>query len=109
MTIECYCKGMSRGTTPSFSFHLSIPILGRETYYMTFRQHGQIILEKEDNQIIRVDKDTIKIKLKQEETLLFSSKFPIEVQIRTKYADGAAVVSNIMEFWLDDIIKDGVI
>ena len=101
MTIECYCKGMSRGTTPSFSFHLSIPMLGRETYYMTFRQHGQIILEKEDNQI--------KVKLKQEETLLFSSKFPIEVQIRTKYADGAAVASNIMEFWLDNIIKDGVI
>ena len=84
-------------------------MLGRETYYMTFRQHGQIILEKEDNQIVRVDKDTIKVKLKQEETLLFSSKFPIEVQIRTKYADGAAVASNIMEFWLDDIIKDGVI
>lgn len=109
MTIECYCKGMSRGTTPSFSFHVSIPIIGTETYYITFRQHNQIILEKQDFDIVRVDKDTIKVKLSQLETLLFSSKFPIEVQIRTKYGDGTAVASNIMEFWLDDIIKEGEI
>lgn len=109
MNIECYCKGMSRGTTPSFSFHVSVPIIGTEYYYVTFEQHGQIILEKEDDQVIRVNKDTIKIKMTQEETLLFSSKFPIRTQIRIKYDDGAAVASTIMKFWLEDIIKEGVI
>lgn len=109
MLIQCCCKGMSRGTTPSFSFNVSVPIDGTEIFYITFRQHGIIILEKEDKEIIRVDKDTIKVKLSQEDTLLFSSHFPIEVQIRTKYLDGAAVASNIMTFYLEEILKEGVI
>lgn len=109
MLMQCQCKGMSRGTTPSFSFNVSVPIMGTETFYITFRQHGIIILEKQDSEIIRVDSDTIKVILSQEETLLFSSLFPIEVQIRTKYLEGAAVASNIMTFYLEDILKEGVI
>lgn len=109
MLIECYCKGMSRGTTPSFNFHLCTQTFGTETYWVNFRQHGQNILEIEDKDVVRVDADTIKVKLDQEQTLLFSSKFPIECQIRVKYADGAAIASTIMKFDLGDIIKNGVI
>ena len=114
MTQICCCGGdVSKGSTPSLSFNINTPLTNINAMYLTFYQREMLILEKNKDEIIIVDEDTIKIKLTQEETLLFSAKYPVQVQIRIKYdtANGgsAAVTSGITEFHFNEVLKHEVI
>lgn len=105
------CLDLYRGTTPTLTFNLSIYIMGNEKFVVTFRQHNTIILKKSQEEIIFNGNNSkqFKVKLSQEEALMFSHKYPIEVQIRAKYPDGSAIAANKMEFYLKEILDDEVI
>ena len=75
--------------------------------YVTYQQNGETVLEKtlED---VTVTETAITIALTQEETLAFSNGM-VQIQIRAKFLDGAALASNILATSVEKILKDGVI
>ena len=109
MTNICYCGGVFKGSTPTLNFNINTPLENIQVMYLTFEQRGMLILEKDINNIQIIDKDTIAVTFTQEETLLFSSKYDIEVQFRAKYADGAATTSDINTFNMYRVLKHEVI
>lgn len=112
MTHYCnYCGEISQGTTPSLVFNTNAPLTDINKLYLTFWQRDNFILEKDKDSVIFVDNDTIKVKLTQEETFLFSSKYDIEVQLRIKYeADNSpAITSAISTFKINRALKSEVI
>lgn len=109
MTNICYCGGVFKGSTPTLNFNINAPLENIQVMYLTFEQCGVLILEKNINDITIVDKDTVAVTLTQEETLLFSSKYDIEVQFRAKYTDGSATTSDINTFNMYRILKNEVI
>lgn len=110
MTQICCCgDGIYKGSTPSLFFNINTPLVNIDKMTMIFSQCGTIILEKNKDDITTVDEDTIKVKLTQKETLMFSSKYEIEAQIRIKYTSGAAVTSAITCFNIGEVLKNEVI
>lgn len=109
MTNICYCGGVFKGSTPTLNFNVNAPLENIQAMYLTFEQCGIPILEKDINNIKIVDLDTINVTLTQEETLLFSSKYDIEVQFRAKYEDGSATTSDINTFNICRVLKNEVI
>jgi hypothetical protein len=107
----CYCGEINKGSTPSLVFNTNAPLTNIEKLYLTFWQHGTFVLEKTKDDVVTVDEDTIKLTLKQEETLLFSSKYDVEVQLRIKYnsSNSAAVTSAISSFKINEVLKHEVI
>lgn len=97
-----------RGTTPIHTITTEIDLRDAVVIYVTYKQKRNIILDKTKDDI-EVDEDEIRIPLTQAETLSFSYKDPIRVQIRAKYASGKAVASNIMVGTIGEILKDGEI
>ena len=112
MTHYCnYCGEISQGSTPSLSFNTNAPLTDIDKLYLTFWQRGSFILEKDKDSIIYVDENTIKVRLTQKETFLFSDKYDIEVQLRIKYqsANSAAITSDISTFKINKALKNEVI
>ena len=109
--MECQCTKIFQGSTPSLYFNTNAPLqnVGIKAIYLTLRQCGVIVLEKTGPFVQIVDNDTVKIKLTQEETMLLSSKFEIEPQLRIKYNDGSVVVSDKVPFMIEEVIKKEVI
>jgi hypothetical protein len=105
----CCCGGIFKGSTPSLYFNTNAPLTSVKSMYLTFYQRDKFILEKELKDIIVVDENTIKVKLSQEETLLFSSKYDIAVQLRIKYNENSAVTSEINIFNMKEVLKHEVI
>lgn len=103
----CNCTKIFQGSTPTLYFNTNAPLQNFKKIQLTIRQRGTIVLEKEN--LIVVDEDTVKVKLTQQDTLLFSSKFELEPQLRIKYNDGSVVVSDIVPFTIEEVIKKEVI
>ena len=111
MVYSCACSGVYKGSTPSLFFNTNAPLTNIAKMWLTFQQRGQVILDKDETDIAIVDSDTVKLKLTQEETLLFSSKYDIEVQLRIRYngVAGATVTSAVSSFRMNEVIKHEVI
>lgn len=99
---------MRRGTTPKHTFTTDIDLTEAEVIYITYKQQGEVIVEKEI-QDIEASSEEISCELTQEETLQFSDPHDVTIQIRARFADGSAVASNIMKAPAEAILKDGVI
>ena len=112
--LKC-CGGIFQGSTPSLYFNTNADLdADLAAVYITFVQCGVIIFEKDINSIEKITDDEqnkIKVTLTQEETLMLSSKYDVEVQLRIKYNNdnGAAVVSEIEQFQIKEVLKYEVI
>jgi len=100
---------MRRGTNPVLTFTLPEAIT-ISALYITFQQGGQTVLEK-DLTSVTYDQEsgTITLPLTQEETLLFSERVPVWVQLRLRDNLDNAVASEPMRVDVGEIFKDGVI
>ncbi len=99
---------MRRGTTPTNTFTTDIDLSDAEVIFLTYKQKGRTVLEF-DRSRITVTPENISVTLTQEETLAFSEKDGVRIQIRAKFMDDSAVASNIMLTSIAEILKDGVI
>lgn len=97
-----------RGTTPDQVFNTSIDLSEATVLYISYKQWGQILIEK-DITDCTVTSTSVTTFLTQEETLKFDPKHKVEIQIRAKFGDQTAVASNIIETTVGAILKDGVI
>ena len=69
---------LCRGTTPTHSFTLPDELNGVElaALYITYRQDGKTVIEK-DRSSISIEDGVASVRLTQEETLLFSASMTI--------------------------------
>lgn len=92
--MTCTCRHFTRGTTPSFTFDLSVHLDSVEELNVTFTQLNTVVLEKNKENIIVLDENSIKVSLTEAETKLFSDKYEVECQFRIKYNNGAVITSE---------------
>ena len=100
---------MYRGTTPTLNFVFDIDLeqLNIESFYVSFKQGNEIILEKE-LQDLAITKNKVSIQLTQQETLKMSTNNVVYIQGRIKI-DGKAYATNIIKTTLSDVLKEGEI
>ena len=72
-----YCTGVAQGNTPTITFKTNAPLIDIRTIRVTFQQLGVTIVERDSFTII--DENKFTITLTQEETLLFSAKYPFAI------------------------------
>ena len=92
--MACTCKHFTRGTTPSLVFDMNIHLDNVEEFNITFVQLNTVVLEKNKNDIIFIDENSIKLILSEEDTKLFSDKYDAKCQFRIKYINGAVATSE---------------
>lgn len=90
----CTCRQFTRGTTPSFTFDMSVHLGSVEELNVTFTQLDTVVIEKNKNDIEIVDENSIKVTLTEQETKLFSDKYDAKCQFRIKYVNGAIITSE---------------
>lgn len=101
---------MRRGTTPTLSFTTPYTAEMVQSGYITFKQRGAIVLEKElSDPAVTVLDNKIKLDLTQAETLLFSAACPCKVQARLILATGKRAASCVVTFDPGEILKEGEI
>lgn len=99
---------MKRGATPTCIFHTNVDLSDATVIYVTFRQ-GRTKVEHSIKDI-EVTSEQIAVTLSQAETLRFAEDGGlIKMQVRAKFADGKAVVSNIVETEVEELLKEGEI
>lgn len=99
---------MYRGTTPLHRFTFDLPKETVNAIYITYKQSGQLRIEKSKEDITFED-GYISVKLSQEETLKFTEIGPVEIQIRFTDMSENAYASNVITTKVDRILKEGVI
>ena len=107
---------MTRGTTPTHTFTLpdDLKTATISALYITYAQHGTTALEKTLSDVT-INDGVIICTLTQADTLKFEvldqhCKYDtVDVQVRMKTSDGAAMASDIMPVPIRDILKDGEI
>lgn len=101
----------TRGTTPYITISIgSIDLEECTSLYISFGQKGKEIftLSLEDAGVSIDENGLLIVHLSQDETLLFDSCVPVEMQVRGIY-EGEAFATNIYSSAVGRIIKDGVI
>lgn len=101
---------MRRGTTPTLTFTLPFQTSLIRVGFVTFKQRGKIVLDKalDDSGVALVDKQ-IQVTLTQAETLAMTTADTCKAQVRAILADGQTLASEIVEFPVCEILKDGEI
>ena len=99
---------IQRGSTPTHEITTDISLVDAEVIYVTYEQLNRMVVEKGKDDIA-VEADKLIIELSQEETLKFNDKYKVEIQVRARFADGRAPVSNIMTTTVDRLLKGDVI
>lgn len=98
---------MRRGTTTQLILSLSEE-LELDSFYVTFKQGGKVIIEKTEKDCI-VDGTVITVPLSQEDTLAMTAgTTPVLVQLRGLIGD-TAIATSIERVYAGEILKDGVI
>lgn len=100
---------MRRGTTPTHIFKTSIDLTDAEVIFITYRQGKKNVLEKTKDDLDEVTDEKIKVTLSQTDTLAFSVSGQVDIQIRARFPDGAAVASQVIRTDASIILKQGVI
>lgn len=98
---------MRRGTTPTNTFTVDTDLTTAVAVFVTYRQGGQVLVEKSIDDLT-ITSTAVEVTLTQEDTLAFAHG-TVQMQIRAKFRDGAAIASNIIIAPVDQILKDGVI
>ena len=101
---------MRRGTTPTLTFTTEYAAADIAACYVTFEQRGAVVLEKAmGDSGITVSDNLITVNLTQEETLAMTTVDTCKAQIRIVLTNGNAVASNIVQFCVCPVLKDGEI
>lgn len=96
---------MTRGTTPTLNFTLPFNCSDMTDCNIAFSQIGGIRLEKELSDCTQNEK-VLSLTLTEEETLIFDSTYPLEIQIRCD-CGGTKMASNIIKTYVGRILKEG--
>lgn len=105
----CVCKPVIRWTTPTQKLNYCIDFSGTSKLVTTYNQYGEILLRKE-KQDVKLDGETVVIRLTQEETGLFKAgREPVRIMINAVWPDGTRVARKNMYFFVEENDENGVI
>ena len=99
---------MTRYTTPTNTFDVNLDLTEAEVIYITYSQQGQVVFEKTGSDVT-VTPRQLEVTLTQEETGALNVLYPVEIQIRARFADGSAPASDVMTAPVKKVLKEGVI
>ena len=97
---------MRRGTTPTLTFGIGFDSDTIEILNIAFEQNNEIKLEKTLSDCI-LNGNNIVLPLSQLDTLALSGSKSVNIQLRIKKKNGDVIASEIMEGFVERIIKDG--
>ena len=97
---------MRRGTTSTLKFKLPFDTGVISVLNVAFEQRGSIVLEKTLSDCI-LSGDEILCPLSESDTLKLNGSTHVKIQLRIKKTNGDVVASDILEGFVERIIKDG--
>lgn len=98
---------ITRGATITNTFTVDVDLTSATALYITYKQADRVVLEKELEDCT-VTSESIEVTLSQEDTCCFKEG-DVEIQIRAKLFDGAALVSKVIYTSASKLLKEGVI
>ena len=100
---------MIRATTPTHKFVFSVNISEfLKKILITYSQNGNIVLEKTESDLEIVG-NSCSFTLSQEETLLFSSKSTVQVQVRAISQNNKALASQKYFISVEDVLNEVIL
>lgn len=100
---------MVQGATRQDTFTVDIDLTGAQAVYITYAQKrsGAYVEKSMDGISISVNagKSTLVCQLSQADTLSFSEKEPVEIQVTVKTANGQRMTSNIVTDVVERALK----
>ena len=87
---------MINGTTPRHVFKLPFEAEYVEEIRITYSQNNKVLLAKKKKDC-EFDGKKVKCYLSQQETFVFSSEYPVIIQMRIKFTDGQVIASKEIE------------
>lgn len=101
---------ITRGTTPTITFTTPFNANMIVTGFITFTLRGKVIFDVDINdEAVTIENEAIKLKLTQEQTLMFNEDDVNKVQIRLLLTTNDAVASNEVEIPIGGILREGEI
>lgn len=99
---------MIRGTTPTHIFNLPIATKTIKEIRITYAQNNRILLEKTENDVA-LTSTAIKLKLKQEDTLMFETKTPVQVQLKVLTAGDVVLAMPVKTIPVNLVLNEEVL
>lgn len=99
---------MIRGTTPTHIFRLQIETATIKEVRITYAQYSKVILEKTEKDVTLEDK-SIRLKLTQEETLLFRDKVSVQLQLKILTTDNSVLACPVKDLPVEEILNEEVL
>ena len=99
---------MIRGTTPTHIFEIPIDSSLLKQVQITYAQGSANLLVKTIEDCV-LDGNSISVTLSQEETLMFSHKKDVEVQIRVLTKDGTAMATTVRQVDVGRVLNEEVL
>lgn len=99
---------MIRGTTPTHIFEIPFDSSYLKRILITYFQDKHIVLEKTEQDCV-LEAKSISTTLTQEDTLKFSHKKPVEIQIRVLTNDDTALATAIQEVDVGRVLNEEVL
>lgn len=84
---------MIQGTTPTHKFNMDMHTDLIDAIRATYEQNGKVVLEKETEDFT-LSGNTAKVKLTQEETMLFDAPSSARIQLHVRTTNGNAFVAR---------------
>lgn len=97
---------MRRGTTTTLGFKIPFDTGEITILNISFEQKGQIVLEKTLTDCV-LNSDSILCPLSESDTLKLMGSTHVKIQLRVKKTNGDVIASDIMNGFVERIIKDG--
>ena len=101
---------MKRGTTPTLAF--TFPYAGdtvKQLEVALAQRSGVVLTRTLEQAELDEQAQQLRIRLTQEETMLFSAGYAVEMQIRVLFQDGSAIASDIMTTTVERLLREGVL
>lgn len=99
---------MIQGTTPTHTFKFPIDTGTIRKLRITYYQSGRTVLEKTEDDV-EMSGDTVTITLTQRETLSFTDRQNVKLQVKVLTASGAVLASAIKEIGVHEILNKEVL
>lgn len=97
---------MKRGTTPTHTFALPFDVDMIEKVRVLYSQNDELKLTKTD---AALDRNTVTVKLTQEDTFKLESGLVVDIQLRVLTVDGDALNSDIIRVPVERCLESEVL
>lgn len=96
------------GTTPTHIFKIPFDTSQLKEIRISYAQDDEVIVEKNTSDCI-LEGDKITVTLSQEDTLKFSHRKAVELQLKVLTVDGCVLANNVIRVRVEEILNKEVL